>query len=221
MDLMEAIRQRHSVRQFTERPIEGETLEQLRGCIDECNAQSGLGIRLCLESPAAFSGLMARYGKFSNVRNYIALVGKKGDGLDEACGYYGEKIVLRAQQLGLNTCWVGGTYSKGKSIAQAGPGEKLRLVIAVGYGETAGTARRGKPAEELYRAAGSAPDWFMRGVEAARLAPTAINQQKFRFELDGTRVKATAGSGFYTKVDLGIAKYHFEVGAGTDGWEWA
>lgn len=54
-------------------------------------------------------------GFFSNVRNYVALIGKKDAALDEKIGYYGEKIALRAQQLGLNTCWVALTFSKGKS----------------------------------------------------------------------------------------------------------
>ena len=64
------------------------------------------------------------------------------------------------------------------------------------------------------------PDWFKSGVEAELLAPTAMNQQKFLFSFDGNRVSAKAGMGFYTKVDLGIVKYHFEVGAGTENFEW-
>ena len=50
---------------------------------------------------------------------------------------------------------------------------------------------------------------------------TAMNQQKFRFTLNGNQVSAKAGIGFYAKVDLGIVKYHFEVGAGKTGWEWS
>jgi len=46
------------------------------------------------------------------------------------------------------------------------------------------------------------------------LAPTAMNQQKFIFELSGEKATAKSGSGFYTKVDLGIAKLHFELAAG-------
>jgi hypothetical protein len=65
------------------------------------------------------------------------------------------------------------------------------------------------------------PDWFRRGVEAAQLAPTAMNQQKFLFELNGGKVKAIPMTGFYVKVDLGIAKYHFEVGAGEGDWTWS
>jgi len=220
MDLLEAIKSRHSVRSYTDKKIEGETLTQLRQTVDECNQKSGLSIQLCLNEPNAFTGMMARYGKFQNVKNYIALIGKKDNSLEEKCGYYGETIVLKAQQLGLNTCWVAMTYSKGKSAAVVKPGEKLVIVIALGYGETAGVQHKLKAIEELSSVNSAAPEWFRAGVEAAQLAPTAMNQQKFRFELDGNLVKASAGSGFYTKVDLGIAKYHFEIGAGESGWTW-
>ena len=220
MDLLEAIKSRHSVRSYTDKKIEGETLTQLRQTVDECNQKSGLSIQLCLNEPNAFTGMMARYGKFQNVKNYIALIGKKDNSLEEKCGYYGETIVLKAQQLGLNTCWVAMTYSKGKSAAVVKPGEKLVIVIALGYGETTGVQHKLKAIEELSRVNSAVPEWFRAGVEAAQLAPTAMNQQKFRFELDGNLVKASAGSGFYTKVDLGIAKYHFEIGAGESGWTW-
>jgi len=222
MDLFEATKARHSVRSYTDRKIEGETLTALRQTIDECNKDSGLHIQLCLNEPNAFSGMMARYGRFSNVKNYIALVGEKHDTLDEKCGYYGEKIVLKAQQLGLNTCWVAMTFSKGKSknAISINPGEKLLMVIAIGYGETNGVSHKVKSIEELSKANGPMPDWFFSGMEAAQLAPTAMNQQKFIFTRNGNSIETAAGSGFYTKVDLGIAKYHFEVGAGNNDWEW-
>jgi nitroreductase len=221
MDILEAITERHSVRSYLDKKIEGEVLEQLHKTIDECNQAGEMNIQLCLNETAAFSGMMARYGKFSNVKNYVALIGTKGENLAEKCGYYGEKIVLKAQQLGLNTCWVGLNYSKGKSVAAVRPGEKISLVIAIGYGETKGIAHKVKPLEELCTVKAAMPDWFRHGMEAAQLAPTAMNQQKFHFELDGYSIKAQAGSGFYTKVDLGIAKYHFEAGADENQWQWA
>ena len=64
------------------------------------------------------------------------------------------------------------------------------------------------------------PAWFRSGMEAALLAPTATNQQKFLLTLDGNAVQAEATGGFYSKVDLGIVKYHFEIGAGTDHFTW-
>ncbi|MDV0445870.1 hypothetical protein MmiAt1_14700 [Methanimicrococcus sp. At1] len=223
MDISEAIKERHSVRSYVDKEIEKETVQTLQETINECNQESGLNIQLCLNEPTAFTGMMVKYGKFKNVKNYLALVGKKEDNLDEKCGYYGEKIVLKAQQLGLNTCWVGLTFSKrkGKEMITVRPGEKLVLVIAIGYGETNGISHKVKPIEDLCRVSGEMPEWFRNGMEAAQLAPTAMNQQKFCFELENNKVKATAGLGFFSKVDLGIAKYHFEEGAGTKDWEWA
>ncbi|MDL2218705.1 nitroreductase family protein [Christensenellaceae bacterium OttesenSCG-928-M15] len=222
MDIMEAMKNRHSVRSYTDEKIEGEVLDTLHQAIAECNQASGLSIQLCLNEPAAFTGMMARYGKFNNVKNYIALVGKKSDVLEEQCGYYGEKIVLKAQQLGLNTCWVAMTFSKGKSKSaiKIKPSEKLLMVIPIGYGENSGVSHKVKSIEELSKVSGVMPDWFRSGMEAVQLAPTAMNQQKFTFVLNNDTVSTSAGSGFYTKVDLGIAKYHFEVGAGDSGWKW-
>ena len=220
MTLMEAMQARHSVRQYREEVLRKEDAALLREEIEACNAESGLHIQLVCGEPKAFSGLLARYGKFSGVTNYIALVGKKGPDLSETCGYFGERIVLRAQQIGLNTCWVAMTYSKVPAAFSAGEGEKLCAVIAVGYGKTQGSGHRVKSVREVTEGEPPFPEWFVSGVEAALLAPTAMNQQKFRFALQGNRVSATAGSGFYTKLDLGIVKYHFAMGAGADAFTW-
>ena len=219
MELFQAIQERHSVRSYTDRPIEAEKIQALQDRIDAINRESGLHIQLITDEPKAFDGFMAHYGKFSGVTDYFALIGKKSADLSEKCGYYGEQLVLLAQQLGLNTCWVAMTYSKVKSAYQLAPGEKLVIVIAVGYGSTQGTAHKSRSVSDVSKA-DSPADWFVRGTEAALLAPTAMNQQKFRFEKHGNRVRAAAGTGFYSKIDLGIAKLHFEIGAGADQFEW-
>lgn len=220
MDLLQAMRERHSVRSYDPRPIEGETRAALSAFIEQCSRESGLRLRLVLDEPEAFSGLMARYGKFSGVRNYIVLAGKKSAALEETCGYYGEKIVLYAQTLGLNTCWVAMTYNKRRAAAALDKGDKARLVIAVGYGTTPGVAHKSKPRESVMDVEGAPPDWFLRGIDAALLAPTAMNQQKFVFSLRGSTVTARAGLGFYSRIDLGIARYHFELGAGSGHFTW-
>lgn len=222
MTIMEAIEQRHSVRQYWEdRPLEPEQAAALREETDRCNRESGLHIQLVTGEPKAFSGRLAHYGKFSGVRNYFALIGKSGPALEETCGYYGERLVLEAQRLGLNTCWVGLTYSKVKTAYTLRAGEKLCAVIALGWGTTMGSPRKSKTPEQVSKTEGPAPEWFRRGVEAALLAPTAMNQQKFFLTLRGNQVSARSGSGFYTKMDLGIVKYHFENGAGAERFQWA
>lgn len=213
MDILEVMQQRHSVRRYTDQPIEPEKRSVLNGSVKEINRKTALHIQIIYDDPKCFDSFMAHYGKFSGVRNYIALVGKKSEKPDEALGYYGEKLVLKAQELGLNTCWVALTHGKSKAVLKKG--EKLVCLIALGYGVTCGVSHNSKPVETLCKGAEKLPDWFMNGMNAALLAPTAMNQQKFCFELqpDG-KVKATAGSGFYTKLDLGIVRYHFEAASG-------
>ena len=221
MDLMEAMEARHSVRSYTDKPIEPEALSTLRAEVEKVNEESGLRIQLVTDEPRAFDSFMAHYGKFSGVRNYLAVVGKKGDGLEEACGYWGERLVLLAQQLGLNTCWVGMTFKKVKGAFQVAADEKLVIVISLGYGATQGVGHKVKNATVISNVSSDSPEWFRKGVEAALLAPTAMNQQKFTLTQNGNKVQAKAGVGFFSKVDLGIVKYHFEVAAGTENFTWA
>lgn len=219
MELMEAIRARHSVRAYKEQRIEEAAVQALQKEIDACNRESGLHIQLATEEPGAFSGLKAKFGNFHNVKNYIALVGKESEALDVQAGYYGERIVLCAQQLGLNTCWVAATFSKSKCQCAIEKAEKLVCVLAIGYGETQGAPHKSKPLEALTDVA-DMPEWFRRGLEAAALAPTAMNQQKFLFTLTDGQVSAQATGGFYSNIDLGIVKYHFEIGAGKGHFQW-
>ena len=218
MELMEAIRSRHSVRQYTDKPIPPETLAALAAEVSCCNEAGGLHIQLVHDEPEAFRGVLAHYGKFRGVRNYLALVGPKG--ADEKLGYYGERLALEAVRLGLDTCWVALTFRKGKCPVAVAPGEKLVCVVALGYGQTHGVPHQSKSLSEVCRAEGDLPEWFRSGVEAALLAPTATNQQKFLLTLSRDRVKAESTGGFYARVDLGIVKYHFEVGAGRDHFTW-
>ncbi len=221
MDIFELMRSRHSVRNFTAKPLEDSVVAELNALISECNASASLNIQLCLNEPEAFKSILAKYGRFKNVNNYIALVAKKEPGSDEKLGYYGEKLVLKAQELGLRTCWVGGSYSKGKAVCAVNEGEKLYIVIALGYSDEDGIPHKNKSIEKLCRVDGVMPDWFRRAMEAAMLAPTAINQQSFTFTLKGNKVCAKAGLGPYAKLDLGIVKLHFELGAGDADWSWA
>lgn len=215
MDILQAIRQRHSVRAYTGQRIEEEKRRELDRLVSECNEESGLHIQICYDDPDGFDSTLAHYGKFRNVNNYIILAGKPSDTLEEKCGYYGEKIVLEAQAMGLNTCWVALTFNKSKVKKRISEGEKMALVIAIGYGETQGVPHKSRELESIVVTKGEMPDWFRKGAEAALLAPTAINQQKFKIGMkDGKPVIRIAGRGPYLKIDLGIVKYHFEAASG-------
>ena len=227
MTLLEAIQSRHSVRKYIDKPIDEESASILHNKVKELNKEGNLHIQLVTNEPKAFKGKMA-YGTFSGVSNYLAMIGKKADDLSERIGYYGEQLVLLAQTLGLNTCWVGLTYNKVKGAYTVGEGEKLCCMIALGYGNEPGRNLKRKTAQKVSNASNITPKWFNDGVAAALLAPTAVNQQKFRFEYLGPdadnihRVKAERGFSLigYTKMDLGIAKLHFEIGAGKENFKW-
>ena len=252
MTLQEAIQARHSVRAYKELPLANETVRVLVDKITELNQKGRLHMQLIQNEPKAFQGTLAKYGKFRNVNNYIVMAGKKAasqreesktsldspereqartkfksDDLDERVGYYGEQLVLLAQTLGLNTCWVGLSYSKVPGTYVLDEGEKIACYIAIGYGETQGVGHKIKTVEQVSNISDITPLWFKKGVEAALLAPTAVNQQKFSFEYIGMRnnrhqVRAKKGFSMigYTQMDLGIAKCHFEIGAGEENFEW-
>ncbi len=219
MTLQDAIMNRHSVRAYKDEPIEKNTVKRLNEFILECNKESGLNIQLVLNETKAFDCFLAHYGKFKCVKNYIAIVAKDDRSLYEKMGYYGEKIVLFAQTLGLNTCWVALTYKKIKNVLSVKEGEKVHAVISLGYGQTQGNVRKSKKIYDVCEKK-EYPEWFINGVKSALLAPTAINQQKFYFYLNGNKVTAKSKAGPYSKMDLGIVKYHFEIGADTENFIW-
>ncbi len=220
MDFDEAIQQRHSVRQYTQQRIEGETLDKLQAEIDRVNAESGLSIRLYTDEPKAFGNFMLKgVMRFKNAVNYLSISGPESPDLDVRAGYYGEHLVLYAQTLGLSTCWA---MMAGKKASNKDNSNGIRTVISIsiGYGENQGVPHKSKPIEAFGEIDG-APEWFIKGLECAMLAPTGINKQGFRFERDGDTVRALGGDSTLTRIDLGIAKYHFEYGAGKDNFTWA
>ena len=227
MTTQEAIEARHSVRAYKDQPLSEMVVKVLEDEIVNLNNEGQLHIQLICNEPKAFQGTLAKYGKFRNVNNYIVMAGKKAEDLNERVGYYGEHLVLLAQTLGLNTCWVGLSYKKIPNTFVLEENEVIKAYIALGYGETQGTTHKIKTVEQVSNASEFTPLWFRKGVEAALLAPTAVNQQKFSFEYVGMsnnrhQVRAKKGISMigYTQMDLGIAKYHFEIGAGKEHFDW-
>ncbi len=220
MELSEAIELRHSVRQYKDAPIEKNVREVLDEYAYLLSEQGNLSIQVVYDEPDCFNSSLAHYGKIENVKNYVVISGKKAKDLQERAGYYGELFVLKAQTLGLNSCWVALTH--GKSKATLKPGEKEVIIIALGYGKTQGSSHKNKEISSIAPDYDKSPDWYQRGVDAAMKAPTAINQQKFRFLLkERNKVEAAVrGIGPYVKLDLGIVKCHFELGAGKENFEW-
>ena len=218
MDMKQAMRQRHAVRKFTSEPLSAGLISQLNDRVRANNERLGLAISLKVGDESALTGALKLFFA-KGVRNYFVLAGSDRPGLDEDLGYASADLMLFAQTLGLNTWWIGGTFSR-KNVEQAVPGKRVIGIVAVGFGVTPGVAHKSKTAAEVSSYEGPAPQWFADGVQAALLAPTALNKQCFRIVDAGSKVSISENSGTFSGADIGIVKYHFELGAG-NAFEWA
>ncbi len=232
VNLKKVIDERTSRRKYLKTEIEPSTAEALQNYIQEISGKSNLKMQLILNDETVFKGFRKSYGMFSGVRNYITLVGKANDDLQmEKLGYYGEQVVLYATALGLGTCWVGGTFDRTSCKAELSAGESVICVIAVGnVKERMSTKeefiytmihRKAKELEQLYISDTPIPDWFREGMEAVKKAPSAVNRQPVKLTYKENEVTAFVEDikNQGVALDLGIAKLHFELGAGGGVWD--
>lgn len=245
--LIDAINIRTSVRAYDKDPIDDDTARQLTMTIDAVNTLADTHLQLVLNQPKVFEAANAS-GHLTNAANYIALVEPKDDTeARERAGFYAERVVLAATLRGLGTLWVGGSWDREEAArhCRVGRGEEAYLCIVIGYPEHH-LAYQAKSYDELTafqrshrptktfaqftagmtdeeRAA--APAWFTAGVEAAMKAPSAMNRQPITFTYNAADDTAAAHidpAEDYRETlnDLGIAKLHFQIGAGSGEWAW-
>ena len=227
-DMMRLMQNRHDVRNYSDEPISPEVVARLQEEIDAVNGIYGMHIQLIMDDPKGISGFMAAYEQFKNVKNYLAMVGPNSSQLDERCGYVGEHLVLLAQDLGLNTCWSGLGFNRKKGSFEKARDERAAVAIAIGHGRNQGASKEMKAASDISNLNANSPEWFRRGIEAVRFAPTVLDEQGVRIDLlddthkDGRRCVRiiAAEKGHFNYVDYGIAKYHFETIAGTENFVW-
>lgn len=250
MITVETIRERHSVREYDGGPLDQAEFDALGAVVEGCARESGLDIQLVGDNPEVFN-VIARFGLIRGCRTHVAFVvddakaggatsvanaaangateadcvemrGARRTAVDEAIGYWGQKIVLAAQDMGFNTCWCA-LCSRKKSRAVVASGKKIRLIIAVGHGKTQGFSRKTKSVEALSSVeCVKAPAWFAEAMEAAQLAPTAMNNQNFKITLlsDGKTVRIDAPKSGLNVIDEGIVRCNFEIAANETGADW-
>lgn len=218
MTLKEAMWQRHTVRKYEDRTLSIEDTQLIEARINELNQKYGLQLKLIINNKLALNTFIKLFLS-RGVSNYIVLAAENINKSGEDLGYCGADIMLYAQTLGLNTWWIGGTFSR-KNVAKVAGSSDMLGIIAIGYGTVQGHAHRSKTAEEVSEYKGEAPEWFKEGVKAALLAPTALNRQAFHIEGEDNRVSIRYDKGMCDKENLGIIKYHFELGAGSDNFIW-
>lgn len=221
MTLQEAMRERHTIRKYKNEPLAKDVIHQLNERIKSQNQKFGLNMQLVTNNKDSLPGFIA-LTMSKGVRNYIILAGPDTPETDEKLGYSSADLMLYAQTLGLNTWWIGGMFSRkgARKNSNVGDDAKIIGVVAVGYGGNQGVPHKSKAASDVSSYEGTAPAWFQAGVSAALSAPTAMNKQAFMIQGRGDKVSMTCNSGSFSGADLGICKYHFELGEGTDNFSW-
>lgn len=218
MDFKEAMQKRHMVRKYTDKPLSDEIIAKINERIELNNKTYNLNMKLMINNSKGVSSIM-KLIMARGVNNFIILAGDVSGNLDERLGYSGADIMLYAQTLGLNTWWVGGTFNR--SVRRYVDNKKVTGIIAIGYGQTQGVPHKSKKVEDVSKYEGTIiPPWFISGVDGALLAPTALNKQDFMLIGNGNRVKIECSNGIFTGSNVGLIKYHFELGAGKGNFEW-
>ena len=213
MSEIDAIKNRHSVRNYGGTKIEESKVEKIKAKIEELNKEGNLHLQFMEDAGKTYNKLFNKVAGLGSAPSVIACVGTDDETLEQRVGYFGEKLVLFIQELGLNTCWAG-TFNQKNIGAEVIDNEKLVISIAVGYGKDKGKPHKSKSPEQVIEAKGDRPYWFNKGVDMALLAPTAINQQKFVIRLnEDESVDFVDKGGIFSQVDLGIVMCHFEIGA--------
>lgn len=211
--LIGTMKARHAVRQYEEKVLDKRVVEELKKEIEICNKEGEVSIQLIMNDNRIYRGIMAHFAGFKNVSNYIALVGPSDKKSQQNLGFFGQRVVLKAQQLGLNTCWTGATFKRNKCKAIIKEKEELLCVIALGYGKTQGEPHQSKPMSQLCEVDKEIPQWFEKGMRAVMLAPTSNNKQDFVVKLKDDNVYYEVSESKFGQLELGIIKYHFEIGS--------
>jgi len=234
-----AIQKRRSYRSYD---ANHEIPEDKLGALDEVCRRfipfPGARSQLVYKPPAdIFKGIIGSYGKIKGSQGFIAFIGKMDSpSIHEEVGYTGEGIILEAVSLGLDTCWVGGFFSRKRvsSIIELSPEEKVLAVTPVGYAQKAEdfenkvmtgfgrTHNRLSLNRLLGKGPVKLPQWVESALEAARIAPSAINRQPWGFDIDESGITVfvrSKGPDFNVskRLDCGIAMLHLEVAARFSG----
>ena len=218
MDLKEAMQKRHMVRKYIDKSLPDDLINRINERISMNNEKHKLSMKLMINNNKGVNSIM-KLIMAKGVNNFIILAGDNSENLDERLGYSGADIMLYAQTLGLNTWWVGGTFNR--SVSQYVENKKVTGIIAIGYGESQGKPHKSKMVEDVSKYNGTViPSWFISGVDGALLAPTALNKQDFMIIGDGNKVKIECDNGIFTGSNVVLIKYHFELGAVKENFEW-
>ena len=235
MTIVENIQKRRSVRTYTGKPLSEAHGAQIKQYISQLQAPFGVKARIELinayvnDKPEK----LGTYGWIKGAFDYLVLIFEEAPFAETAAAYMFEQAILYCTDLGLGTCWLGGSFNRSdfKQQIQLGANDKLRIVSPVGYAsdktrfleryivnaEKKHASR--KPFGELFfdksfdsPLSETQAGLYLKPFEMVRLAPSANNMQEWRVLLEDKALH------FYKKpylrfdtFDMGIALCHFEL----------
>ncbi len=243
--IIETMKLRTSVRTYDGQAIAVETLEKLSERLRTLNAATTIKARFVLCEMKDTDGnavkKLGTYGVITGAKTYLVGIIDQSETDAVEFGSLFESIVLFATQLGLGTCWLGGTFNQEdfKKTVRLGVSEKIVIVSPVGYRKDRATLLEGimrtmvkannrKPWNELFFNQDPTQALDEEGakeyalpLEMIRIAPSASNKQPWRivlyqgnFHFYLSRTKGYGLASYDIQMnDLGIAKYHFESAA--------
>jgi nitroreductase len=204
-ELIDAMKRRVSVRSYADRPVEQSVKENIRSLLEAHNqGPFGNRVRLSLidlsDLEQAETRQLGTYGFIGGAGLYVAGVVRYDPGAMQDFGYCLEQVIVRITQLGLGTCWLGGTFKRASFAKRLGlsDNEVIPAISPVGYARDKRTVRervlrrfvgadQRKPWASLFfedalnrplprEAAGE----YATALECLRLAPSASNNQPWR-----------------------------------------
>jgi nitroreductase len=226
---------RRSRRDYRQEPLPVEMKYTLKKTCRDFRPFEGIRAELLTENVShIFNFIAASYGTIRGVQSLFAFIGDiKNPQVHAQLGFTGQGLVLEATALGLGTCWVTGTFrmSKLRQLIPLEENERIMAVSPLGFatlhiplrerimGGMINHAKR-KPLRSLISGIKKKewPDWMENALEAARLAPSAMNRQPWRFHVEKDSITFYHQKGLLdrhtsSRLDCGIAMLNMEVAA--------
>ena len=240
MPTLEDLKNRHSVRSFTNKELSQDIINKMNAEITMINThESGLKFSLCVNDNNPFRTFKQSYGFFKNANNYIACVVEPHyKHAYQRAGYFAQQLVMKAFSLGLGTCYVGGTYDRDAVSVMLKAGEKLLFVVLIGYEnyEEKAPAIARMAYNMIHLKKMSVMDFLSTdedrenvlrnnplladALNAVAVAPSSLNKRPARVKYEKGEISIyTENSDDKTMIDLGIAQYNFQA-VYSGEWEW-
>ena len=233
------IEKRRSRRRFDPKPLEANHLSSISSvCAEFKPFGYARGEVVTEAADTVFKGAIGSYGKIKGAPAFCAFIGDMDSpNVYEQVGYTGEGIILEAESLNLGTSWVAGFFRPEVviSLIKIRESERVVSVTPIGYAaklpsleERAmtgfGLTHRRKPLSGLTTGLKESewPQWIKLALEAARLAPSAVNRQPWIFQVEPNSITISINTrgpeyGLSKRLCCGIAMLHIEVAALSEG----